>query len=145
MWFLAWAPRPAEQELQLFRQCNAARRGANPCGRKLTKRAQYSVFQKMAPSGEHGMCSRAMPYAVSFQSPREKPPALQQLECAYKFSYALQFANSSSWPWVAIAGARKVTYQRRYTREIVATKLPAKSQRVRRIPSAPLGVCGSSR
>jgi hypothetical protein len=23
------------------------------CGRKLTKRAQYSLFQKMAPSGEH--------------------------------------------------------------------------------------------
>ena len=91
------------------------------------------------------MRSQAMPYAISFQSPHEKPPALQELECVYKFSYALQFANRSSCPWPAIDGARKVTYQRRYTREIVATKLPEKSQRVRRTPSAPLWVCGSSR
>jgi hypothetical protein len=42
-------------------------------GGKLTKRAQYSVFQKLKPSGEQGMRSQAMPYGVSFQWPGGEP------------------------------------------------------------------------
>jgi hypothetical protein len=89
------------------------------------------------------MRSQAMPYGT-FMAAR-KTPALQELECTYEYLYVPRFANPSDRGAFSVAGIRTVTYQQLYVRAIMAMKLPAKSQRVRRIPSAPLRVCRSSR
>src|ERR1700740_2629041 len=67
MWFLSWALWHGQQELQLLTPHEAAQILRS----KLPKRAQYSVFRKGAPSGEHGMRAQAMRYGTAMHGPAE--------------------------------------------------------------------------
>ena len=67
------------------------------------------------------------------------------MECAYKYLYALPPLRIPDPDPISVDAISTVTYQYIYIPAIMVAKLPANSQRVRRIPNAPLWVCTSSR